>query len=92
VRSDKWEYTNIFWNGGFAINNTGWTAALATSSGATTADVRGTVNVSTLQVGTAAAASTNGVARLTVMMSVPLQNMISATPLNTVSILGTAQF
>lgn len=91
LRSDKWEYLNIFWNGGFAINNSGWTAALSTTSTGTTVDVRGTVNASTLQIGTAALASTNGVGRLTIMMSAPMQNMINATPLSTSSLFGTAQ-
>jgi len=91
VRSDKWEYLNVFYNGGFAISNAGWTAALATASSTSTVDVRGSVNASVMQVGTAALASTNGARRLTIMMSVPLQNMISATPLNTTPLLGTAQ-
>ena len=81
----------MFYNGAFAISNAGWTAALSTASSTTTVDVRGSINASVMQVGTAALASTNGARRLTVMMSVPLQNMISATPLNTVPLLGTAQ-
>ena len=91
VRSDRWEYLNVFYNGAFSVNNTGWTAALTTTSSTTTIDVRGTVNASTMVVGTGVVASTNGAARLTIMMSVPVKNMISATPLNTVSLLGTAQ-
>jgi hypothetical protein len=91
VRSDKWEYLNAFWNGGFAVNNTGWTAALTTAANLTTIDVRGTFNASVAVIGTGVLASSNGARRLTIMMSVPLQNMINATPLNTVSLLGTAQ-
>jgi len=91
VRSDKWEYLNIFWNGGFAVNNTGWTQALSTTASTTSADVRGTVNASSLVIGTGVLASTNGARRLTIMMSVPLQNMINATPLNQNSLLGTTQ-
>ena len=89
VRSDKWEYMNIFWNGNWAPTSQGWTAALSTTSNATTVDVRGVINASTLAVATVA--STNGARRLTVMMSVPLQNMINATPLNNNSLFGTAQ-
>jgi len=91
IRSDKWEYLNIFWNAGFAINNTGWTKALSTTSTNTTADVRGTQNLSTALTGTGVLASTNGSARVTIMMSVPLQNMVNATPLNSSTLLGTAQ-
>ena len=91
IRSDKWEYLNIFWNGGFAINNTGWTKALSTTSNATTIDVRGTQNVSTALTGTGVAAPTDGVRRLTIMMSVPIQNMINATPLNSSTLFGTTQ-
>lgn len=91
IRSDKWEYSNIFWNGGFAINSTGWTKALSTTSSTTTADVRGTQNLSTAQVGTTAASGSDGAKRVTIMMSVPLQNMISASPISTSSLFGTAQ-
>jgi len=91
IRSDKWEYLNVFYNGAFAVNNTGWTAALVTAATLTTVDVRGTVNASTMVVGTGVVASTNGAARLTIMMSVPQKNMINATPLSTVSLLGTSQ-
>ncbi len=91
IRSDKWEYLNIFWNGGFAINNTGWTKALSTTSSSTTVDVRGTQNVSTALTGTGVAAPTDGVRRLTIMMSVPVQNMINATPLNSSTLFGTTQ-
>lgn len=91
VRSDKWEYLNVFWNGGFAINSTGWTKALSTTSTATTADVRGTQNLSTALTGTGVVASTDGARRVTIMMSVPVQNMVNATPLNSSSLFGTAQ-
>lgn len=89
VRSDKWEYSNIFYNGSFATSNTGWTAAVTTvPSTNTSGDVRGTVNGSTLAtIGTSA----NGTARLTLMMTVPEFNMINATPLNTVPLFGVAQ-
>lgn len=89
IRSDKWEYMNIFWNGNWAPTSAGWTAALSTTSTATTIDVRGQINASTLAVATAA--STNGARRLTIMMSVPLQNMVNATPLNNSTLFGTAQ-
>lgn len=88
MRSDKWEYANIFYNGGFAVSNTGWTAAVTSVATNTTGDVRGAVNGSTLAtIGTTA----NGTARLTIMMSVPLANMINATPLNSQSLFGVTQ-
>lgn len=91
IRADKWEYLNVFWNGGFAINSTGWTKALSTTSSATTADIRGTQNLSTALTGTGVVASTDGARRVTIMMSVPLQNMVNATPLNSSSLFGPAQ-
>jgi hypothetical protein len=91
IRSDRWEYLNVFYNGGFSINNTGWTAALSTASLTSTVDVRGSVNASTMVIGTGVVASTNGSARLTIMMSVPMKNMLGATPLNSQGLLGTAQ-
>ncbi len=88
LRSDKWEYANIFYNGGFATTTAGWTQAVTSTATNTTGDVRGTVNGSTLAtIGTSA----NGTARLTIMMSVPMYNMVNATPLNTVPLFGVAQ-
>lgn len=89
IRSDKWEYLDVRWNGCSAQTNAGWTAALATTSNATTADVRGTVNASTLAVATVA--STNGARRLTVIMNVPMTNMLNATPNATASLFGAPQ-
>jgi hypothetical protein len=90
LRSDFWEYLNVFWNGGFMAANNGWTAAVLTSPATnTTGDVRGTLNVSAFTspiTGTA-----NGVRRLTIMGSVPLFNMINATPLNSSSLFGVTQ-
>jgi hypothetical protein len=88
-RSDKWEYLTILWNGCDTPTSAGWTAALASTSTATTIDVRGTVNASTLAV--VNAASTNGVRRLVIIQNIPLQNMIKATPLNVVPLFGTNQ-
>jgi hypothetical protein len=96
-RSDKWEYTDIFFNGGFASNNTGWTAA-ATTAPATSAtgDVRGTQNCSTILSGGAggtgvAGGGFNGVARLTVFQNIPMLAAFNATPTNSISLFGVAQ-
>jgi len=89
LRSDLWEPLEICWNGGYANTNAGWTAALGTTSTATTADVRGCINASTLAVATVA--STNGARRLTVIMNTPLYNLIGATPISTTSLFGVTQ-
>lgn len=89
IRSDKWEYLDIRWNGCSAQTNAGWTAALSTTASTSTVDVRGSVNASTLAVATVA--STNGGRRLTVLMAIPQSNIVNATPLNYKSLYGTAQ-
>ena len=89
LRSDKWEYLSIGWNNCQVATSAGWTAALATTSSSTTIDVRGTVNASTL--GISSIASSNGVRRLNIQMSVPINNIINATPLNATTLFGVAQ-
>lgn len=96
LRSDKWEYANIFWNGGFATSNTGWLAGVTTPANSTTGDTRGTVQLSTTGGGGVSpiatlGTTTNGTTRLTIMMSVPLYNLIGATPLATASLYGVTQ-
>jgi hypothetical protein len=97
TRSDKWEYTNIFYNGTFATTSQGWLQALQPPNGPstnTTADVRGTVQVSGNGAGSAlatGAASTNGANRLTLFMTIPVFNMLYATPANTVPLFGLPQ-
>jgi len=97
MRSDKWEFMQIFYNGGFAVNSTGWLARDNTSPAtATTGDVGGTVQVSTNGGGSALAAplgaATNGVIRLTLAMTIPLFQDIFSTPLNPVPMFGQPQF
>lgn len=94
VRSDKWEYTDTFWNGVFASNNAGWTAAFTGPATATTGDVRGTIQLSTtgpLGTSVGGAATANSTTRLTLMMSVPLNNLVNATPINAVPMFGQTQ-
>lgn len=89
LRSDKWEYANIFYNGAFMANSTGWTAAASTAPATnTTGDVRGTVNASTIAT---TGAPFDGTKRLAIMMSVPIYNMVNATPVNATSLFGVAQ-
>jgi hypothetical protein len=94
IRSDKWEYSNIFYNGSFATTNNGWTAAFTGPATSTSGDVRGTVQLSTAAgpLGTSVGTSqTNGTTRLTLMMSVPLFNLANATPINAVPMFGQTQ-
>lgn len=97
LRTDKWEYVQIFWNASFATTATGWVQALQPGSGpstATTGDVRGTVQVGSKGNGSALAtigANADGVKRLAIMMSVPLYNLVNATPVNSTPMFGLAQ-
>jgi|SRR5215472_3274228 len=96
LRSDRWEFADIFYTGGFAINNTGWTAAVTTPATATSGDVRGIINASTILVGSASGSAAaggafNGSARITIFQNVQLQNAIFGTPLNYTSLIGVAQ-
>jgi hypothetical protein len=84
LRIDKWEYSNIFFNGSFATTSNGWTAAVAAASG----DVRGTIDVSNASGFNSAF---NGSRRLALMMSVPLWNLLNGTPSNTAPMYGAAQ-
>lgn len=89
LRSDSWGYLGITWNNCAAPTSAGWTAALTTTSNASTIDVRGTVNASTLAVATVA--STNGGRRLTIIQTLPLNTMLNATPLATTALFGATQ-
>jgi hypothetical protein len=89
LRMDRAEYVTVGWNGCSPTTQAGFTTALATSSNATTVDVRGTINASTLAVATVA--STNGARRLTVIMNVPINNMLNATPNATAALFGAPQ-
>ena len=97
IRSDKWEYMNIFYNGSFATTNSGWLARdLTNPATASTGDVRGTVQTSANGNGGTPSAPLNtpttGSIRLTVFLTVPLWNLINATPLNPVPMFGQKQF
>lgn len=97
LRNNKWEYLDIFWNGGFTVSNQGWTSAFTGVSTNTTGDVRGTQNVSAAIIAsTAGTAFTtgvgfNGVARATINLSVEQNSMLQATPATTKSLFGVTQ-
>lgn len=97
LRSDRWEYANIFYNGSFVTTSAGWlTADKTTPATGSTGDVRGTVQLSSGGAGgtgTAIAGGTitTGALRLTIMMSVPLWNLINGTPVSATSLTGVTQ-
>lgn len=95
VRADEWEQTQMFWNGCTVPTSLGFSKAFTTAPATnTTGDVRGTIQVSTNGVGTAAAVATaqvsNGTARLVVIQSPGVWNTVFGTPNNTVPMFGIA--
>ena len=97
VRVDYWEQLYATWNGVPMANFSGFVPALTTpTSSSTTADVRGTLQLSTAIVtgGLATAMSivaSNGTGRMFVAASLtPTQELLS-TPLNTIPKFGVAQ-
>ena len=94
LRTDKWEYVQILYNSTFTTTATGWLKADITATATTTTgDVRGTVQVSTNGNGSSISggAATDGTKRLAIMMSVPLWNLINATPVNPAPMFGSTQ-
>jgi hypothetical protein len=99
LRSDKWEFMNLFYNGNFVAAQTGsgWLPGDKTNPAtATTGDVRGTWQVSANGNGATptftGVAVTDGVKRIGIFQTVPLFNNIQATPINPVPLYGQAQF
>ena len=93
IRSDKYEYLNAYWNGGFLSANAGWAAAVTTTATATTGDTRGTWQMSAIGGGAGASATpSNGVRRLALFMTIPLYNLVGATPQNPAPMYGVMQF
>jgi hypothetical protein len=90
LRNVSWEFMNIFYNGGFAVSNTGWTTADQTNPAtATTGDVRGTINAATLAT---IGAALDGTKRMTLAMTIRLTDDIYATPLGQIPLFGVPQF
>ena len=94
VRSDLWEYLNVFVAGAFLVASTGWTVADPTiPATSTTGDARGTIQIGTL--GPSGSGATggpmDGVKRLAAFMSLPVYNAIGANNLNYTSMYGTQQ-
>lgn len=83
VRNDKFEDVNIFWAASFITSNTGWLAAVLTNPAtATTGDIRGTY---------ATQSASDGTKRLAAFVSMPLFNMVNASPANFESMYGVTQ-
>ena len=100
VRSDFWEYLNVYYNATFQTAapggaGNGWLAADATNPATgTTGDVRGTLQVSAAGGGanTFAGGAPNGVLRLAAFMSLPSYNALNATNLNYATLFGVTQY
>ena len=91
VRSDKWEYMNIFWAGAFLTASTGWIAADTTSPATTsTKDVRGIIEIGANgPVGSGASGgASNGTLRLAIFATVPTYNLTQANPTNATPFYG----
>lgn len=94
IRSDKWEYTDMNYDGAYVASSTGWLAAATATATGTTGDVRGTVQVGADGAGTeiTGGASTNGSIRLTIGVSPALYNDTFGNPVNPVPMFGQPQF
>lgn len=93
IRSDRYEYLNGYWNAAFLSASTGWTAGVTTTATAMTGDVRGTWQMSGIGGGTGASAnSSNGFRRVAMFITVPLYNLVGATPQNPAPMYGVTQF
>lgn len=77
-RSLLWEFTNVFWAGAVMATSVGWTAGATAAASTTTADPRGTIQISTGGPGTGITASpSNGTRRLVVFQRIKLQDMVN---------------
>ena len=98
IRADYWEEVSAAWNGVQMANFSGFVAGITGTTAANgTADVRGTLQLSTAIVtgGLATAMSvvaSNGTGRIAVSMNVTPMASILATPINQVPMFGVAQY
>jgi len=97
MRADYFPQLEVYWNDSAVnFNSGGFKAAFTTApSTATTADVRGTLQVSTNGTSTAlsvqTAAVSNGTSRLVIIQNLGVWNTLTGNPNNTVPIFGIAQ-
>ena len=94
--SNQWEYLSVNWAGAAMTSNTGWVAGTAPASG----DVRGTIQASGIGGGSGIGSnSSNGTVsslamsgrRLCIFQSIPVYNVLRATPQSAVTLLGATQ-
>jgi hypothetical protein len=103
LRTDKYEYTQNFWNGAYlGSNSASYLPRIITPATASTGDVRGTFQTSNsvttggpLGAGGATGTSSSQSApavRLLLALTVPLWNDLTGTPINPVPMFGVTQF
>lgn len=88
LRCDRFGSIEVTLGTGKMATSAGFTSALATTSNATTADVRGALVLNTVG---GAIMTSNGTGRLTVVQTIPLLAMINASPQASTSLFGAAQ-
>ncbi len=96
LRVDKWEYTEIRFNGGLQIHSTSFIPAVTTLANNTSGDIRGTQNFSTGLFGGAAGSATvgaqfDGVKRVVAKVQVPQIRITQSNPNAYTSLLGVTQ-
>ena len=91
LRADRYEAIQVTWNGKGLTAQAGFTAALATTSNATTPDVRGTLSVANFTAFNLATSNSTG--RLCIIVRPPLLNTLNAAAGSTsaTSLFGAAQ-
>lgn len=92
VRTDFWEYINLFVAGAFVTASTGWTVADVSTPTATTGDVRGTYALQTASNWDGTVANWAASRRTAMFSSVPLFNTVNANNLNYSTLFGNTQY
>lgn len=92
IRSDFWEYMNVFVAGAFITASTGWTVADGTvPATSTTGDVRGTYALQTASNWDGTTANWAAARRTAMFTSLPMYNAVNATNLNYQTLYGSTQ-
>lgn len=92
VRTDFWEYMDLFVAGAFVTASTGWTVADVATPTATTGDVRGTYALQTASNWDGAVANWAAARRTAMFSSIPLFNTVNATNLNPATLFGNVNY
>lgn len=88
LRTDRFGNVRVTMGTGVMVTSAGFTAAITAVATNTTGDVRGALVINTLG---GALMTSNGTGRLNVVVTVPLQAVINATPGQATSLLGVPQ-